>query len=215
MSRVTRLQDEPAREEVRLGKPKAVRVTSQAEAARQVQVQTAPMLRLSGQIRETRQAAVRPGTAFDATSRAWIPLTPGPGRGYSMGQTSQEPQLPPEPERRAGSEETPHVGMSRAEAENLIEGIDSSIAVVVRARDEDLSEGCPTVDNIVLAKARSFRARLAEAISRQEALSASPEDLQAASTVSDCAELLRGKKKSTLLVLGTAALALTVIAIAV
>lgn len=200
-----------------MGKARAVRKTQDARLAQQAQVATAPMLRLSGQIRETRQASMRPGTAFDATSRAWIPLSRGPGGGYSMGQQSQEetPALPPQPERRAGSEEMPHVTMSRAEAENLIEGIDASIAVVVRAKDEDLAQSCPTVDNIVLAEARSFRARLAEAISRGEALSASPRDLQAAAAVSDCADLLQGKKKSALVVIGAAALALAVIAIAV
>jgi hypothetical protein len=118
--------------------------------------------------------------------------------------------------------------MTKTEAEKLIEEIDRSLAVVVRARDEDLAAACPTVDNIVLADARSFRARLADEISGPAMrhlptageeptieISASPRDLHSASVLADCAQAMKGTKTTTLVLVGAAALALAALAFSV
>lgn len=206
-------------EDVRLGRPKATRKgisSQQAQAPAQV-------LRMAGQLRGG-DAALRAGTAFDASSRAWVPLRMGSYGAYHLGQDEgpAEPpreEMPPPPGgTQAGPAPGPSVDFARPEAEAVLEALDSSIAKVAEASDLERKEACGlAIDPLVLADARSFRARLADELARPETdlVQATVRDIHATDLVTACADGLSSKRRKSFALIGIAALAVGVIVVGI
>jgi hypothetical protein len=201
------------REELNLGKPRATRRQAAPPAESGAQV-----LRLSGQVRNQRESGLRAGTAFDLSSNAWMPLRRAPNGSFRLGQDEQEipaqESAPPPPGgTQAGPAPEPGTNLTLAEAEAILEELDRSIAKVSQATAEDLARCENSVDTLVLADARAFRARLFQELARPGAMgvTATMREIHAAELVSTCAQALSSIRLRTFAVVGAIAVAFGVV----
>lgn len=197
-------------EEVKLGKPRAVRRETHPAST-----PANPTLRLSGQLRNQKESSLSSGTAFDLSSTAWMPLTRGHNGAFRLGQDEPGPveEAPPPPGgTQAGPMPEPGVNLTLAEAEAYLDELDRSIGKIAQATAEDLAR-CGFVDPLILADARSFRARLAQELGRPGAagVTVTLRDVHAAELVTTCARALSSISLRMFAVIGAVAIAFGVI----
>lgn len=214
MPRVARAwPSEPRKdEEIRLGKPRAVR-RQPGRAPDQ-----GPVLKLSGQIRNQRESGLRGGTAFDRSSTAWIQLRQGLAGAFQIGQDETGPAMEPEESSppppggtQAGPAPEPGVNLTIVEIEAMIDGLDGWIGTIAQATSEDLAR-CNFVDHLVLADARAFRAKLVQEVSRgAQSVTATMREIHAAELVERCAQALSSIRLRTFAVVGVVVAAFGVV----